>query len=51
MKEEQLKDLLNSILNDAICRPQRIKHPNSNEITKFINEWMKKNKKIIDKVL
>lgn len=37
--EDELKQVLNNCLNDAMCRSGRIKHPHSNAIAEFINTW------------
>ena len=42
--EKELEFMLNKLLNDAICKPSRIKNKNSNEVAKFVTAWMVINK-------
>ncbi len=37
---------LHEIVNDAICKPGRIKQPHSNACAEFVNNWINKSRKI-----
>ena len=43
MNLEQLELILNTCLNDAMCKPNRIISPNSNKIAEFVTNWLVKN--------
>lgn len=44
INNDKIIQILNHCLCDATCSPNRIKHPNSNEVAKFINKWYEENK-------
>ncbi len=47
---KDLEMILNTCLNDAMCKVDRIKQPNSNKIAEFVTNWMQVKKLNIDDV-
>lgn len=47
-----IEQILNNCLNEAMCQSSRIRYPNSNKIAEFVDKWMEKegiNKTVIKK--
>jgi hypothetical protein len=38
--EEEVEKLIHRAVHDSHCRPNRVKHANSNECAAFVNEWL-----------
>jgi len=38
--EEEVEQLIHRAVHDSHCRPNRVKHANSNECAAFVNEWL-----------
>lgn len=43
--EEEVEQLIHRAVHDSHCRPNRVKHANSNECAAFVNEWFEQHKK------